>query len=269
MTRLPLRYLRNPWGHSSCQSARRRETAASEIAGNGERNPGERGERHVGYPKVMPPMSSFRAIIFDMDDTLNASVAWRPAEERLYALLGQPFRPDIAAHYKGLNAMDVGKTIHASLCPVTHDAEECGRLLREYLLEEFHRGPIAPMPGADALVRALVGRYPLAVASGSPLEAVRLVLDRCGWTTCFSLAISSESVARGKPEPDVLLETARQLGCPPAEVLVIEDSLVGVRAAKRAGMTCFVTPSSDDPSIRAEADQTFATLDAMIPVLVG
>ncbi len=208
----------------------------------------------------------FRLVIFDLDDTLVASRIWVPAETRLYALLGQPYRPDIAARYKGMNARDVGRTIHAHLQPAGYSAEACGRLLRTFLLECAH-APTAPMPGADALVRALAGRVPLAVASGSPREVIRLLLARFGWLDAFTHLVTSEEVPRGKPAPDVFLETLRRTACAADAAVVIEDSLPGVRAAKAAGLTCFVVPSSDDPRIAAAADLAVPSLAALIPVL--
>jgi HAD superfamily hydrolase (TIGR01509 family) len=206
---------------------------------------------------------SFAAVLFDMDDTLVASAAtWKQAEHRLFARLGHDYSPEIASLYKGMNARDVGRTIYRQLRPAGYTDETCGRLLREFLLEGFH-GPLTALPGADALVRQLAGRLPLALASGSPLEGIRLVLERFGWTDCFSLIVSSEEVREGKPAPDVFLEAARRLAVPPARVLVIEDSLHGVHAAKRAGMTCFAVPSNPDPRIAAEADRSFISLEEM------
>jgi len=42
-----------------------------------------------------------------------------------------------------------------------------------------------------------------------------------------------------------------------------------VRAAKAAGLTCYVVPSTGDPDVAAEADLAFPTLAEMIPVLAG
>ncbi|MHB9131612.1 MAG: HAD family hydrolase [Armatimonadota bacterium] len=202
----------------------------------------------------------FHAIIFDMDDTLVASgETWQRAEARLFALFGHLYDPRIAALYKGMNARDVGRTIYEQFHPESYTAETCGRLLREYLLESF-QGTLTPMPGADALLRRVAGQYTLAIASGSPLEAINMVLDRFGWREFFSVIISSEAMVHGKPAPDVFLETARQLNCDPAEILVFEDSLHGVHAAKRAGMTCFVVPSNPDPVIAQSADRAYSSL---------
>ena len=209
----------------------------------------------------MPP----RALIFDMDETLVASGSvWQRAERQLSARLGQEYDPVLAQRYKGMNALDVGSAIHAQLQPAEYSAPECGRLLRELLCAEF-RGALTAMPGADMLLRRVTGHYPLAIASGSPLEAIRLVLARFQWTDFFALLVSSESVARGKPAPDVFLAAAQGLGCPAETCLVFEDSLHGVRAARAAGMHCFVVPSSADATIRLEANRCFASLAEITP----
>jgi len=208
----------------------------------------------------------FRLLIFDLDDTLVYSHIWTPAETRLFNLLGEPFRPEVAVQYKGMNAGDVARVIYEYAQPAEYSAAECGRLLRRFLLESA-RGETAARPGADDLLRAVGGRFALAVASGSPVEVIRLMLERFGWLPLFSHLVSSEEVTRGKPAPDVFLETLRRAGCAPGEALVIEDSLFGVRAAKAAGLACYAVPSTDDPRIAAEADRAFPTLAEMMPAL--
>jgi len=210
----------------------------------------------------------FQAIIFDMDETLVASLqSWTHAETRLFKLLGAEYTAEIAQRYAGMNAQDVARTIYRETRPAQYTEEDCARLMREYLLEGF-RGPLHAMPGADALIRGLAGRLPLAVASGSPLEGIALAFRQFGWSRFFSVIVSSEEVAHGKPSPDVFLEAGRRLGCPPTSTLVIEDSLHGVHAAKAAGMTCYVVPSRDDPRIAEAADRAFTSLDGITNILL-
>jgi len=209
-----------------------------------------------------------RLLIFDLDDTLVSSRCWVPAETRLFNLLGHPFEPELAVRYKGMNARDVARAIYDYARPADYTPEDCGRLLRAFLLESAQEGTV-PRPGANELLRAVAGKYELAVASGSPVEVIRLMLDQFGWLPLFSLLVSSEEVERGKPAPDVFLETLQRADCAPDEALVIEDSFFGARAAKAAGIRCFVAPSTGDPRIPAEADRAFPTLAEMIPALAG
>lgn len=200
-----------------------------------------------------------RACIFDMDDLLvRSGPLWRIAETALLQRLGHDWSAELSQRYKGMNTLDVARTVHEALCPDL-DVTSCQQVIRSRLIDEFKRG-VEPMPGAVALVKRLCGHYPLALASGSPPEGIQLALGAAGIADCFNVIISSESVARGKPHPDVFLKAAELLGAKPAECVVFEDSLVGVMAAKAAGMYCFAVPSGAHDEIRAIATRVFPSL---------
>jgi len=184
-----------------------------------------------------------RAILFDMDDTLVATAAiWRDAEQELLRTIGHPDFP-ITERCKGMNALDIAATAHREL-PISQPLEECQRIMRDRLLENFGHFPILPVPGAAALVqRCSQAGLPMAVASGSPMQAIEHALDTLDMCHHMQVLVSSESVACGKPHPDVFFATAEKLGIPPANCLVFEDSLVGAQAAAAAGMRCIVRPS--------------------------
>lgn len=192
-----------------------------------------------------------------MDDTLaHTAPIWRDAEEHLLGKLGASWSPQLAGRYKGMNAFDVAATVHEALDPGL-SRDECQRIMRGRLIENFHRLPIEQIPRAADLVRrcAAVG-VPLAVASGSPTEAIERTLDVLAIRDAFQLLISSEQVSRGKPKPDVFLAAAEQLGVPPETCVVFEDSLIGAQAARAAGMRCIVRPSVANAQIPEYASQT-------------
>ncbi len=184
-----------------------------------------------------------RGIIFDLDDTLALTAPhWRHAEATLLNLLGYKWSEELSLKYKGMNTFDVAAIIHRELKPDL-SLEQCRVTLRNALLESLDRGPIVGMPGALGCVRRAAQLAPLAIASGSPLSAIELILNRLEMTDLFEVKVSSESVAKGKPAPDVFLAAAGMLGVDPACCLVFEDSLVGAKAARSAGMACLVVPS--------------------------
>jgi len=200
------------------------------------------------------------ALIFDMDDTLVATSAlWRQAESRLLEEIGHPWTPELAIQFKGMNALDVAATIHRLLQPAL-PVKSCQELMRNALFEALEKGPIKPMPGALECVRLLASSYPLAVASGSPLPLIEMAMKQLELVECFAVLVSSESVARGKPFPDIFLAAAKTLGADPARCLVFEDSLIGTQAARAAGMACFTVPSSSPMEIAAIATRTFTSL---------
>ncbi|MUT65193.1 HAD family phosphatase [Paenibacillus sp. NEAU-GSW1] len=79
---------------------------------------------------------------------------------------------------------------------------------------------------------------PIAIASSSPVIFINGVLEKFQLKAHFDCIVSGEEVAKGKPEPDVYLEAAAQLGVQPGDCVVLEDSRNGVKAAKAAGMKC-------------------------------
>jgi HAD superfamily hydrolase (TIGR01509 family) len=91
------------------------------------------------------------------------------------------------------------------------------------------------VPGVVQAVQAIEGKR--AVASSTGLVRLKANLDFTNLSPLFGEHIYSASqVARGKPAPDVFLYAASQIGLDPARALVIEDSVAGVIAARRAGM---------------------------------
>ena len=95
------------------------------------------------------------------------------------------------------------------------------------------------MPGVVDVVRALQARgMTLAITSSAVRSSIETILTRLGLRDAFALFVDGSEVTHGKPDPEAYLVTARKLGAMPEECVVIEDSHVGVVAAKRAGMYC-------------------------------
>jgi beta-phosphoglucomutase len=77
--------------------------------------------------------------------------------------------------------------------------------------------------------------YPTALATQSHREQARRVLDILGLTDEFDVVVTRDDVEHGKPDPEMHLLAARELGVRPEECLAIEDSPAGVKAALAAG----------------------------------
>ncbi|WP_031551375.1 HAD family hydrolase [Parvularcula oceani] len=129
-------------------------------------------------------------------------------------------------------------------------ARVLGRPPREEEVEALIEGVIAArraqrhtmklVPGAEAMVAAAarVTHASLAVASSSGQPFLDDKVERYGLKSYFGEHVySADRVAHGKPEPDIFLYAAEQLGVSPKRCLVIEDSAHGVRAGVAAGMT--------------------------------
>ena len=123
---------------------------------------------------------------------------------------------------------------------------------------------IAASQGLLELLRDLrQHEYKLAIASGQYRQVIDAVISQLGIANYFRTIVSCEDTAKGKPNPEVFLITARQLGLSPSECLVIEDSASGVAAAKAAGMICVAlrTPSTASHDV-SKADLAVDSLAA-------
>jgi putative hydrolase of the HAD superfamily len=99
------------------------------------------------------------------------------------------------------------------------------------------------LPGVrERLHEASTLALPCSIASSSPLSWVERHLGHLNIRDRFSNVTCRDHVERIKPNPDLFLDAARKLGAAPDEVIIFEDSLNGLRAAKAAGMRCVVVP---------------------------
>jgi HAD superfamily hydrolase (TIGR01509 family) len=110
------------------------------------------------------------------------------------------------------------------------------------LVESGDRGALL-MPGVAEGLAALAGRFRMAIVTSSEPEPFAAVHLRAGILHHFELALTREQYAKAKPEPEPYLRAVERLGLPAPRCLVVEDSERGLRAAKAAGLACWVVPS--------------------------
>jgi beta-phosphoglucomutase family hydrolase len=183
--------------------------------------------------------TQIQGLIFDCDGTLADTMplhfhAWQSTlqrykialdEDRFYSLGGQP-----TVKIVQLLAGEQGLELDAHV--VAHEKEEA------FLARLTEVKPIAPIVD---IVRANVGKLPMAVASGSHRAVVFDVLKIIGLDDLFDehTVVGAEDTKLHKPNPDVFLEAARRIGVAPEKCRVYEDAELGIEAARRANMECF------------------------------
>ena len=126
-------------------------------------------------------------------------------------------------------------------------SDEIERAIVDGMVERYGREGAPAIDGAVATVRRVASDWPLALASSSHPRVIDAALEGTGLRDAFRAVVSSDEVEHGKPEPDVFLEAARRLGVEPAAVLVVEDSLNGLKAGRAAGMTTVLVPNRSIP----------------------
>ena len=210
------------------------------------------------------------AVIFDLDGVLlDTEQVWDEVREGLVRERGGRWHERAQADMMGMSSLEWSRYMHDELGleqpPEAISAEVVRRMLDRY------RERLPLIDGALEAVARMAERWPLGVASSSNRELIDAVLDGAGFRRFFSVAVSSEEVARGKPAPDVYLEAARRLGVESGRAAAIEDSANGLRSASAAGMRVIAIPNRTfppDADALAEADVVLASLAELTPAAV-
>ena len=104
--------------------------------------------------------------------------------------------------------------------------------------------------GVSEVLSHLAPRHRMAVATSNQMTHFETMHARTGFGGYFEHVVTAEQVPATKPDPAVYLEAVRRLGVDPTHCIAFEDSERGLRAAKGAGLRCWVLPSP----LAADAD---------------
>jgi HAD superfamily hydrolase (TIGR01509 family) len=100
------------------------------------------------------------------------------------------------------------------------------------------------MPGVSDLLAALEqAKLPKAIATSSGPAFVANVLGRFKLGPRFQFILTCDDITHGKPDPEIYLKAARRFELDPSEMLVLEDSQNGCRAAVAAGAFAVAVPA--------------------------
>ncbi|BBN67557.1 riboflavin kinase/FMN hydrolase [Prunus dulcis] len=118
------------------------------------------------------------------------------------------------------------------------------------------------LPGANRLIKHFHDRgVPIALASNSLREYIDAKISHHrGWKERFSVILGSDQVKAGKPSPDLFEEAAKQMGVDAVHCLVIEDSVVGVKAANAARMEVVAVPPRGEATCSSLANTVLHSL---------
>jgi HAD superfamily hydrolase (TIGR01509 family) len=200
--------------------------------------------------------------IFDMDGVLIDSGAHhRSAWQALLEELGvHPTQPEYWRLTIGRPAEEAVPLLLGA--PVTVAERRRLALRKRELYASFARKGTQTVAGVPSFVAALARQgVPRAVGTSASRHDVETLLGDLGLRGYFDVIVTAEDVLFGKPDPAVYLEAARRLGAEPAACLVFEDSLVGVQAARAAGMRAIGITTAHTTAELIEAGAESAVAD--------
>jgi len=204
-------------------------------------------------------MTLLSAIIFDLDGVLvNTNdlhyQAWRAVAESE----GRQFTPSDMEALRGVRRDQCVKMIFPDLELTLSQIESFLQIKHTtYTQALFQQTPqdLLIDNAIDLLQATRDKGLKLGLASSS-VNALR-VLEQVDLVRLFDSIAGGETVMRSKPEPDIFLWVAGALGVYPQEALIFEDSVAGVKAAKRAGMQVVGVAN---PDLETMADRYFPSL---------
>jgi beta-phosphoglucomutase family hydrolase len=175
-----------------------------------------------------------QGLIFDFDGTLADTMPlhWQAWEiiaarhgfnltrERLYSLGGVPSRDIIK-----LLAAEQGRTVdHLAIAK----EKELAFLVR---LPE-----VKIIPEVVNIAHSHFEKLPMAVATGGTHRVIEQLMEHLNLRKLFQAVVTSEDVVNQKPAPDIFLEAARRIGVAPQFCRAYEDTDLGMKAIRAAGM---------------------------------
>lgn len=185
-----------------------------------------------------------RAVIFDFDGLiLETEEPTFKSWQAVYRSFGQPLSFSTFSSMVGTTRgefdprLELEKLVQGK---IDWDAVEPRR--REVENGFIEAQPI--LPGADHYLRdARRLGLKIGLASNSPCDWVTRHLTRIGLLECFDFMSTSDRVQNIKPHPELYLSALQGLGVGAGETIALEDSPIGIRSAKAAGLYCVAVPN--------------------------
>ncbi len=209
------------------------------------------------------PRIKAKAVIWDMDGVIADTAPYHlSAWQEVFRKRGVKFtEEDFKRNFGQKNDTIIRDTLGGQIAQGEIDsiAREKEETFRKIIGQNIN-----PFPGVTELLQSLrKHRFKMAIASSTPMENIQLITGSLGIDHYFQSIVTGQDVTEGKPSPQSFLLAAQRLGVKPENCVVIEDAVVGVAAAKRAGMRCLAVTNTHPRQRLAEADLIVDTLEAV------
>jgi HAD superfamily hydrolase (TIGR01509 family) len=198
--------------------------------------------KHHASSAPVFPIPAPRGVTFDLDGLLvNTEELYQDVGTELLRRRGKDFEPELLDRMMG-RPQQVSLRIMIDWHSLNDTVEALAAETKE-IFTSYLDARLAPMPGAVALLDSLeAARIPFGVATSSGPDFAHDVLGRVGFFDRMGFVLTCNDVREGKPHPEIYLAAAGRLGVIPKQMLVLEDSHNGCKAAVAAGAVAVAVP---------------------------
>lgn len=208
-------------------------------------------------------MNNIKACIFDLDGVIvDTAVYHYKAWKRLANELGFDFTEEDNEKLKGVSRTRSLELIlqWGGITKTETEKEELATRKNNWYVEMISKmTPDEVLPGAKEFLEACRADG-IKTALGSASKNSGMILEKTGITHLFDAVIDGNKVSKPKPDPEVFLKGAEELGVAPGNCVVFEDAIAGVEAAIAGGMKVVGIGS---PDVLGEADMVVKGLSEM------
>lgn len=212
-------------------------------------------------------MKKLELIIFDMDGVLiDSEKFYLKSEQQILSRFGKEVELEYFSQFCGTTQDHIWGNIKKDF-DLTQSLDELKVIAKEQLLYLFETEKVDLIDGITTILPKLKqAGYKLAVASSTEKEIIIQHLTQLNLLDYFDFVKSAEEVEHSKPAPDVFLATAADMGVAVENVVVIEDSTNGIKAAKSAEMFCVGFSNPNYPKVdQSLADVRISDMNKLTP----
>ncbi len=190
----------------------------------------------------MSSTRAIKAVVFDLDGLMfNTEEVFNRSGRVLLHRRGKEMTDEILSQMMGRRAHEAFSIMKEMLGldeSVEDLMNEEDEIFRDLL--DTH---LAPMPGLFELLQHIEERsLPKGVATSSDRTYLEDILGRFDLLPRFQITLAADDVIHGKPHPEIYLKAAQRIEVVPSEMLVLEDSEAGTKAAAAAGAVVVSIP---------------------------
>jgi beta-phosphoglucomutase len=205
------------------------------------------------------------AIIFDLDGTILDNNAFHLESWKKYLKnIGREMTDEeYNANINGRTNRDVVKYLYGK--DSSEEAIQKATLEKESIYRELYKPHIKPVEGLIELLDILYDHdIPMAIATSGIKVNIDFMFENVPIRKYFRKVVDSSYITNGKPDPEIFLKTAAFLDTPPSQCLVFEDAVVGIKAAKAAGMKVIAIATTHTKEELAAADMIIDNYKALL-----